>query len=202
MFDKLDRRDPARVRRAMVLVDGEESQPTAILSQGLRRERAVTIVLDLNHVLHYLSIAGYALSRKDAKATDTWVARHLLLLLSGSADPLIAAVERASKARRLTPQQRKPVDRALRYFGRNKTFMDYPAFLAQGLPIATGVIEGACRHLVQDRLGITGARWDLPGAEAVLRLRALHTSHDWNDHWRFHQQQESRRNYAAVAHAA
>jgi hypothetical protein len=57
--------------------------------------------------------------------------------------------------------------------------MRYPEFLAQGLPIATGVIEGACRHLVQGRLGITGARWQLDGAEAVLELRAVHSSGDW-----------------------
>ena len=63
--------------------------------------------------------------------------------------------------------------------------MDYPTFLARGLPIASGVIEGACRHLIQDRLGITGARWDLPGAEAMLRLRALRTSGDWDAYWRF-----------------
>jgi hypothetical protein len=77
--------------------------------------------------------------------------------------------------------------------------VDYPAFLAKGFPIATGVIEGACRHLIKDRLGITGARWGLQGAEAVLKLRALHSSGDWDDYWRFHEQQEARRNYDKAA---
>ena len=77
--------------------------------------------------------------------------------------------------------------------------MCYPELLAQGLPIATGVIEGACRHLIQDRLGITGARWGLAGAEAVLKLRAIHSSSDWDAYWHFHQLQEARRNYAMAA---
>jgi hypothetical protein len=77
--------------------------------------------------------------------------------------------------------------------------MRYPAFLALGLPIATGVIEGACRHLIQDRLGITGARWGLAGAEAVLKLRAIHSSGDWDAYWRFHEEQEARRSYARAA---
>jgi len=57
---------------------------------------------------------------------------------------------------------------------------------AQGFPIATGVIEGACRHLVKDRMDVTGARWSLTGAEAVLRLRALRSSHDFDKYWTFH----------------
>lgn len=199
LFDELDRRDPSRARRAILLADGEESQQSAILSQSVTRKRAITLVLDLIHVIHYLWMAGFALCRKDKKATDLWVAKHLLLLLSRPVDSLIATIEEAARARRLGPAQRKPVDRALGYIRRNKSFMDYPTYLAHGLPIASGVIEGACRHLVQDRLGITGARWDLHGAEAVLRLRALHTSGDWDRYWRFHQQQERRRNYPTAA---
>ena len=71
----------------------------------------------------------------------------------------------------------------------------YDQYLKLGLPIATGVIEGACRYLVQDRMDRTGARWSLIGAEAVLRLRALRTSGDFDAYWRFHEQQDYRRNH-------
>ena len=199
MFDELDRRDPLRTRRANVLVDGEESQQSAILTQGLVRQRPLTILLDIIHVIHYLWLAGSALCRKDDKATDVWLAKHLQMLLSNPVEQLIDALEQAVAAKRLTGSQRKPVDKALKYFRRNKSFMDYQTALSQGLPIASGVIEGACRHLVQDRLGITGARWDLPGAEAVLRLRAVRASGDWNDYWRFHREQEQTRNYTSAA---
>ncbi len=66
-----------------------------------------------------------------------------------------------------------------------------------GWPIATGVIEGACRHLVKDRLAITGARWSLPAAEAVLLLRALITNGDLDTYWKFHVQQEHQRTHTS-----
>ncbi len=73
--------------------------------------------------------------------------------------------------------------------------MDYPAALAAGWPIATGVIEGACRHLVQDRMGITGARWGLDGAQAMLWLRAIAASGDTSTYWHWHIAQEHHRNH-------
>ena len=69
--------------------------------------------------------------------------------------------------------------------------------LELGAPIAKGVIEGACRHLICDRLDITGARWRLPSAEAVLRLRSLQSSGDFDAYWQFHEQEEARRNHAS-----
>ena len=76
-------------------------------------------------------------------------------------------------------------------------YLRYDQYLQQGLPIATGVIEGACRYLVKDRMDRTGARWSLQGAEAVLRLRALRSSGDFDAYWRFHEQQEYLRQHAA-----
>ena len=73
--------------------------------------------------------------------------------------------------------------------------MAYDQYLADGLPIGSGVIEGACRHLVKDRLARTGARWRLRGAEAVLRLRALRSSGDFDEYWKFHEAQEYERTH-------
>jgi hypothetical protein len=74
-------------------------------------------------------------------------------------------------------------------------YLNYPLSLAKGYPIATGVIEGACRHLVKDRMEITGARWGLQGGEAVLKLRALVINGDFDADWEFHEQQEYHRNH-------
>ncbi|MCP4444393.1 MAG: hypothetical protein GY811_03490, partial [Myxococcales bacterium] len=82
------------------------------------------------------------------------------------------------------------------YLLKYKDCMRYDEYLAKGFPIATGVIEGACRHLVNDRLGITGARWGLNSAEAVLRLRSLKSSGHFDDYWRCHEEREHRRNHA------
>jgi hypothetical protein len=59
------------------------------------------------------------------------------------------------------------------------------------------VIEGACRHLVKDRLDITGARWGLSSAEAVLKLRALRANGDFNAYRTWHERQEFHRNHQA-----
>lgn len=79
-----------------------------------------------------------------------------------------------------------PVEKAATYLVKHMRLLHYDRALAEGLPIATGVIEGACRYLVQDRLGRTGARRSLNGAEAILRLRALRASGDFDDYWQFH----------------
>ena len=199
MFDEFDRRDPERARSVVVLADGDEHQQTTVFDEARRHERRLTLVLDIIHALSYLWAAGFVLCRKNTLATQAWVVRFLLKLLTRPVESVIADIRRSVAQRRTCTKDRKPIDKCLRYFTRNAPMMDYRSFLARGLPIATGVIEGACRHLVQDRLGITGARWGLAGAEAILKLRALHSSGDWHAYWRFHEIQEARRNYAQAA---
>ena len=93
--------------------------------------------------------------------------------------------------------ERKPVDECADYLLHYSPYLQYDKALAEGVPIATGVIEGACRHLVEDRMNLTGARWRLTGAEAVLRLRALRSSNDFDAYWEFHEQQEYERHHAS-----
>jgi hypothetical protein len=97
----------------------------------------------------------------------------------------------------LDAAKRKPADTAAAYLLNKKPYLDYPTALARGWPIATGVIEGACRHLVKDRMDRTGARWGLAGAEAILKLRALHSNGDFDDYWAYHLAQEQHRVHAA-----
>lgn len=91
---------------------------------------------------------------------------------------------------------------------RDSSYLDYATTLKKGWPIATSVIEGACRHLVKDRMDITGARWSVQGAEAVLKLRALRTNQDFPAYWQFNLSQEQQRTHAAryangiIPHAA
>lgn len=102
-----------------------------------------------------------------------------------------------AKTAQLDTDAAKPVIKAAGYLVKNTRWLHYDRALADGLPIATGVIEGACRYLVQDRMGRTGARWSLTGAEAILRLRALRTSGDFDDYWQFHLAQEHQRTHAS-----
>ena len=91
---------------------------------------------------------------------------------------------------------RKPVDRCADYLLKYAPYLRYGRYLAAGYSIATGVIKGACRHLVRDRMELTGARWRLVGAEAVLKLRALRASGDFDAYWDFHEAREYERNHA------
>ena len=58
--------------------------------------------------------------------------------------------------------------------------MKHDEYLAATLPMATSVIEGACRHLVKDRLERTGTRWSASRVQAMLSLRCLKASNVWN----------------------
>ena len=91
-----------------------------------------------------------------------------------------------------TPQ-RASADTCAAYLSNKARYLDYPTALANGWPIATGVIEGACRHLVKDRMDITGARWGLHGAEAILKLRAVRSNGDLGEYWDYHLSREKQR---------
>jgi len=108
-----------------------------------------------------------------------------------------AGMRRSATKRGLDPKARAPIDNAADYILGHKAMMHYDAHLAAGWPIASGVIEGTCRTLVNDRLDITGACWRLEGAEAVLRLRAVLQSGDFDDYWDFHLDREYERNHAS-----
>jgi hypothetical protein len=93
----------------------------------------------------------------------------------------------------LSAAKRKKADEAARYLTNKADNLDYPTALAAGWPIATGVIEGACRHLVKDRMDLTGARWSTQGAEDILKLRAVRANGDFQPYWRYHREQERQR---------
>ncbi|MEV6982547.1 hypothetical protein AB0M95_14980 [Sphaerisporangium sp. NPDC051017] len=157
----------------MVLVDGARHQLDLIRAEAERRTVRIHIVIDLIHVLEYLWKAAWCPHATDDPAAEDWVATHALALLAGHLDHVVATLDAQATAAGLTPDHRNGVDTCIRYRTGHAEFLHYDHALEHGRPIATGVIEGACRHLIGDRLDITGARWGLPGAEAILKLRAL-----------------------------
>ena len=106
---------------------------------------------------------------------------------------MAAAIRRASSA--LPPAKAKTAARTAGYLDVKAPYLDYPRALAAGWPISSGVIEGTCRHLVKDRMDITGARWGITTAEAVLKLRALHANGDYDTYRTYHRHREHQRNY-------
>ncbi len=100
-----------------------------------------------------------------------------------------------SAAKRLSEDKKEIVEKSARYIAERAAYTNYQKYLKKGYPIGTGVIEGACRYLVKDRMDITGARWGLDGAEAVLKLRSILKSHDLDEYWNYHLAQEYQRNH-------
>jgi hypothetical protein len=197
-FAEALRRDPDRQRRWVVLVDGNPEQLKRVQRAARKVGAEVTIVLDIVHVLEYLWRAAYAFHAPGTEEAETWVRHRLLALLSGrSAGEVAKSLRGMIERHALDAKAAAPVIRCANYLVKHTRWVHYDRALAAGLPIATGVIEGACRYLVKDRMGRTGARWSLTGAEAILRLRALKTSGDFDDYWQFHLAKEHERVHAS-----
>ncbi len=133
--------------------------------------------------------------RRHAGRTGVGPEAGLLAILRGKSSDVAAGIRRSATLRDLAADDRAPVDDCCDYLLKYRRYLDYDLELQAGLPIATGVIEGACRHLIADRMDITGARWRLAGAEAILRLRSLRSSGDFDEYWRFHECRELERNH-------
>lgn len=194
-FQEALRRDPRRTRSWVVLVDGNKTQLAQVRMAAERAKVEVTVILDVIHVLEYLWRASYCFHKEGSPEAATWVHKRLVMLLSGTAASNVAAGMRRSATLQKVPR-RDAVDECATYLCNYNHLIRYHDALASGLPIATGVIEGACRYLVRDRMDKTGARWSLVGAEAVLKLRALRHSGDWETYWKFHVLAEHQRNHA------
>jgi hypothetical protein len=193
VFDEAERRDPKHVRRWVALVDGNNHQIDRIEAEARARGVQVTIVVDLIHVLEYLWGAAWCFFTEGDPAAQAWVHDRALAVLNGHARQVAVGIRRRASTAGLSKQKRLKADRCAKYLTNKAGYLDYPTALAQGWPVASGVIEGACRYLVADRMDITGARWSVNGAEAVLKLRAVRANDDFDEYWTFHLSNERRR---------
>lgn len=189
-------RDPHQQREWVVLVDGELHQLATLKASARKQSVKVTIVLDFIHVLEYVWKAAFCFFSPGSEEAETWVQERALRILQGKASDVAAGIRRSATLQKLDKKVRENADKCADYLLNNRQYLLYDEYLDQGYPIASGVIEGACRHLVNDRMDITGARWRLDRAEAVLRLRALRASDDFEAYWEFHKMQEFKRNHA------
>ncbi len=194
-FEEAMRRDPDQKMLWVVLTDGQEDLLRQVYAAAKRYKVDIVVVQDFVHVLEYLWKAAYALHPETADERESWVLDRASAVLQGRAQDVAVGLRRAATRKQLSQSERKPVDKAADYIDNNRERLQYDQALEQGLPIATGVIEGACRHLVKDRMDITGARWGLAQAEAILKLRSLKVSGDLTPYLEFHFRQEHKRNY-------
>jgi hypothetical protein len=185
-FDEADRRDPDHLRQRIFLVDGNKQQITAIEDHARERGLKVPVLIDYIHVSGYLGKAGTCLHPGDPVAAGQWADGQLLRVLHGRAKAVAATLRSVADKTRANPRTTHldltDLDKAATYLENNHPHMRYDKALAAGWPIATGMIEGACRFVIEDRFGITGARWSPDGAEDILKLRAIVVNGDLDDY--------------------
>jgi hypothetical protein len=170
-------------------VDGANHQIDRLQAEARHRHIELTIVVDFVHVLEYLWAAAWCFFPEGDAAAQAWVRDRALAVLQGQALQVAVGIRRRATTAGLAKPKRKKADECAKDLTNKAPHLDYPTALASGWPIASGVIEGACRYLVQDRLGITGARWSTTGAEAVLKIRVLRANDDFEEYFAFHRRQ-------------
>ncbi|HVO58420.1 MAG TPA: ISKra4 family transposase [Dongiaceae bacterium] len=188
---EMQKRDPALTKTRLALTDGERA-----LQILVDQKLGITLILDFIHVLEKLWRAAFVFHREGSLEAELWVLDRALLVLSGDVSQVVKGLRQSVTKRRLSGVKRSTLLALAAYFYRNRHRMRYDEYLANGWPIASGAVEGACKNLIKDRMERSGMRWTETMAEAVVKLRAIYLSGDFNGYWLFHIQQEQSRLYA------
>jgi hypothetical protein len=186
---EMDARDPKHLKKHVVVADGER----ALQHRVIEHISGVLLILDLFHVLERLWTIAHIFHKEGSLEALEFARYYAGRLLHGQVSQVVKGIGQKATKSGIKGAQRKIIDSALGYLYANRDRMRYDRYLAEGLPIASGAVEGACKNLVKDRMERSGMRWKLPMAEAVLRMRALSLSGDFNEYWTFHIKQEQAR---------
>lgn len=189
MVAEVERRDPRHRRTWVVVCDGER----ALQYRMGRALPDAVLVLDFIHALEKLWLAAYVFHPEGSPEAQEFVRDRALRVLEGRVSQVVGGLRQMAKKHRIRGAQRKTLLGVASYLGRNRTRMRYHEYLAKGLPIASGCVEGACKNLVKDRMERSGMRWSLRTAEAMLRMRAVYLSGDLDEYWDFHVAREQER---------
>jgi hypothetical protein len=177
LFGAIAQEVRARMRRQrkplVCVMDGQRS-----FRKLFQRFDEVTPILDIYHAIERLWNAAHCFHPDCSLEAEQFVDRYLHMLLEGKVGCVVGAFKRF--ARKLPKGKRANLQKVITYFENNRKYMRYDEYVKAGYPIGSGVVEGACRHVVKDRMEQSGMRWEAKGAQAVLNLRAIHINGDWN----------------------
>jgi hypothetical protein len=191
LAQQVARREGNHIRDRVALCDGYEPLQTRISHQF----PDFTLILDFIHADEYLwDVVNVLLGEQHPQRLD-WMADYTLKILSGQTQQVITSFQKMAQDQQYTPTQRAQLEKTATYFQRNLPYMAYDIYLKRGWPIASGVIEGACRHFVKDRCELSGMRWTQTGVENLFRLRAVAENGDWEEYHLFRKRQRHLRLY-------
>jgi hypothetical protein len=188
LAEQVKLRNPKGGKKVVCVMDGER----ALWKMLLTLLPGIVCILDLFHVLERLWQAAHCFHAEGSDAAREFVSDRLFRLLRGEVGYVIGGLKQMAIKRGLSGSRARQLNAAIGYLENNRRFMRYDEYLAAGYPIGSGVAEGACRHLVKDRMERTGMRWRVPGAQAMLDLRAVYINGDW-DAFHNHRIKEERR---------
>ena len=187
-------REGKHISAHVALTDGAPS----LQNQIVAKMPEFTLILDVIHAIEYLWKVANAMYGETSTKRVMWVRERVLLMLSGGTQQIIDEFRQFAN----TPACRKRAKGVLLstacYYERNLGYMSYDVYLKNGWPIGTGVIEGACRHLVKDRFELSGMRWTVTGAESLLNLRSIAENDDWEQFEAYRQKQRKLEVYGNI----
>lgn len=185
-------RDPQGDKVHVALTDGERALQI-LVTQKLQ----VTLILDLLHVLEKLWKAAYVFHAEGSVEAQLWVRLRAEKILEGHVSQVVQGIRQTVTKHGFRGSKRKTLRGVANYLYRNRGRMHYDQYLAQGLPIASGPVEGACKNLIKDRMERSGMRWTEAMAEAIVKLRAIYLSGDFDQYWPFHIKKDQERLHPA-----
>lgn len=202
LAERVRKRDPTETKPIVVLMDGDpalEKELSAAFRTWNLYHRITAVILDIMHVMAYVWEVGTALHGERGSKRHVWVRKHSLAILEGRVGRVIGGLKQMVTRGKLTDFQKQALTKAIVYFSNHKHMMRYDKYLADGYPVATGLIEGTCGSLIKDRMDRSGARWAKRGAQPILNQRAVIKNGDWDDYWDFHMASEHKRLYEIPA---
>ena len=192
MDDEIKARDPLNQKTILHLTDGEKKLKTTAENTF---SREVISILDIYHVMERLWNAAHCFHREGTDETETFVEQRLRMLLEGKVEFVIRGLRQMSTKRALKGSKMKTIAQVTGYFENNIPRMKYDQYISRGYPIGTGVVEGACRHLVKDRMEGAGMRWKTEGAQSMLSMRATHLNDEWDKYQDYRIREQTERLY-------
>lgn len=193
-------RDPKNKAIHIYLMDGEKALWETVSANELGHKQVE--ILDILHASSYIWMASKALhpyQRNKDSLIDGFVKNKMEKVLQGEIKEVIKEFRVLATSKKRSDKALEKIEKACSYLENNAKRMSYHEYLANGYPIASGVIEGACRYIVKDRMERTGMRWVMSGAEAMLNLRCIALNGDWKEFMSFHIDGVQQQRYIAAA---
>jgi hypothetical protein len=188
-------RDPERKKTLICLMDGDHH----LWSLQQKHLPDAVEIIDIFHVMEKLWLAAHCFHPEASLEAEGWVRRHLAMLLENKVDSVRGLLQREINKAMLNSTKLKHLMTVRNYFSNNRLRMQYGTYLAAGYPIGSGVIEGACKHVIGDRMCGTGMTWEMEGAQRMLDLRVTKLNNEWGQFIKYRIRAEQHQLYQSAA---